>query len=398
SLNLFQRAFSQLTLVIPAVILADGVLSGELEVGRAVQAAGAFAAVLTAVSLIVDNFESLSRFVAGIGRLHTLSRRIGLTEGSEAREGREGREEGKERASPAGNTASGASDVPNSRPAAQPEAVPVPPMRTVSRLRGVRRLRRDRHGTEWSAGAAASPAESQINFCVSEQLATEDLTLHTPKFGRLLVKNLNLRVGPGEALLITGASGCGKSSLLRALAGLWRSGSGTVHQRPTEDVFFLPQRPYMQVGSLRSQMIYPATSTTLDDAQLLSVLADAQLGGLAQQVGGLDATHDWEKRLSTGEQQRLAFARVLVRSPRVAILDEATSALDSATESLLYERLTRTGVTLISIAHRAAVLRFHTQVLELSGDGGWQLYDARDYRFGGDSAVAAPPEKVQARA
>ncbi|TDP72429.1 ABC transporter ATP-binding protein/permease [Roseateles toxinivorans] len=316
SLNLFQRGFNQLTLVLPAVVLAQGVLSGELEVGRAVQAAGAFAAVLGAVALIVDNFESLSRFVAGIDRLQALSREV----------------------------------------------------------------------LQAGAAAPATEARPQIRTEGGEQLALDALTLYTPQYERMLIKELSLSLKPGDGLLITGDSGCGKSSLLRAIAGLWRSGSGVVHLPPSGDVFFLPQQPYMQFGTLRSQLIYPAATTELADERLLDILAEVHMAELAERVGGLDAVHDWAKLLSVGEQQRLAFGRVLVRQPRIVILDEATSALDSGNEASLYERLRGTGTTVVSIAHRAAVLRHHTQVLELKGEGAWALHPASGYQFDGTRA------------
>ncbi|WP_121453496.1 ABC transporter ATP-binding protein/permease [Acidovorax sp. 106] len=336
SLNLYQRAFSQLTLVLPAIILANSVLSGDLEVGRAIQAAGAFAAVLAAVSLIVDNFESLSRFVAGIDRLHALSQVVLKT--------------------PAAPT-----------PWAEPPATATAGPATT---------------TAPTAPAAQAPRDAaQITIREGDTLAIEGLTLHTPQFGRLLVQDLSLTLAAADALLITGPSGCGKSSLLRAMAGLWRTGQGTVQHPPLQDMFFLPQRPYLQPDTLRSQIIYPSQTTGLSDDQLLQLLDDVQLGSLAERVGGLDASHDWEKLLSTGEQQRLAFARVLARTPRIVILDEATSALDSANEAALYERLRATGVALVSIAHRPAVLQYHTQVLQLQGDGAWQLVPASDFSF-----------------
>lgn len=308
SLNLFQRAFSQLTLVVPSIILANDVLSGNLEVGRAVQAAGAFAAVLAAVGMIVDNFEGLSRFVAGIDRLHVLARAV----------------------------------VPGAA-----EMVPEP--------------------------------DSEIRSEPGDSLCVDHVTLYTPQFNHLLIRDLSLTLEPGESVMIAGPSGCGKSSLLRALAGLWRNGTGTVRTLPPEDVFFLPQRPYMQTGTLRSQILYPAVASALSDVALLEILDAAHLGDLAERVGGLDAVHDWEKLLSMGEQQRVAFARVFARQPRVVILDESTSALDAATEAALYQRLRDSGATMISIAHRQAVLRYHTHVLELLGAGGWRVHAAADY-------------------
>jgi putative ATP-binding cassette transporter len=136
-----------------------------------------------------------------------------------------------------------------------------------------------------------------------------------------------------------------------------------------EDFFFLPQQPYLQHGTLRSQLIYPSAQSDLSDEQLLAILEQVHLPHLAERVGGLDAVQDWEKLLSVGEQQRLAFGRVLVHQPGIVILDEATSALDSSNEASLYARLRDSGTTLISIAHRAAVLRHHTHVLQLMGDG-----------------------------
>jgi putative ATP-binding cassette transporter len=323
NLNFFQRTFSQLTLVLPGVILADGVLSGQLEVGRAIQAAGAFTAVLGAVGVIVDNFESLSRFVAGIDRLQALSKLV------------------------------------------LPEDTP-----------------------------QTASADPRIETRPAPHLKLEALTLHPPQSERVLIKELSLSLQPGDALLITGDSGCGKSSLLRAIAGLWDRGSGVIHHPPLEQFFFLPQQPYLQSGTLRSQLIYPSTKSGLSDEALLDILQQVHLPQLAERVGGLDAVQDWEKLLSVGEQQRLAFGRVLVHQPDIVILDEATSALDSGNEASLYARLRENGTTLISIAHRPAVLRHHTHVLHLTGEGAWEVHEASTFEFDKPSAAPQPREPV----
>jgi putative ATP-binding cassette transporter len=193
--------------------------------------------------------------------------------------------------------------------------------------------------------------------------------------------NLSLSIGPGHGLLIVGPSGCGKSSLLRAIAGLWHAGSGRIIGPESQEMLFLPQRPYMVQGSLREQLLYPNGHIGRTDEVLLEVLKQVNLPDLAANFDGLDAELDWSKVLSVGEQQRVAFARVLLIGPRYAILDEATSALDIANEESLYEQLAATSTTLVSVGHRPSILKYHQQVLVLSGDGNWKLHAAVDYRF-----------------
>lgn len=200
----------------------------------------------------------------------------------------------------------------------------------------------------------------------------QDVEVRTPS-GRQLIDPLNLRLERGESLVITGRSGAGKTTLLRSLAQLWPYATGTLH-RPDADraTMFLSQLPYVPLGDLRTVVSYPAESGEIGDADLQRALHDVTLGHLAHR---LDELHDWAKVLSPGEQQRVAFARVLLNRPEVVFLDEATSALDEGLEFQMYEllrdRLPTTVV--VSVSHRPTVEQHHDQQLELLGDGPWRL-------------------------
>ena len=146
-------------------------------------------------------------------------------------------------------------------------------------------------------------------------------------------------------------------------------------------MLFLPQRPYMLLSSLRNQLLYPHLDMKISDEVLQALLVRVNLPELARRFGGLDAELDWAKVLSVGEQQRVAFARVLIAAPRYVILDEATSALDIANEENLYKELAASGATMVSVGHRPSILKYHSQVLELAADESWKLYSADDFRF-----------------
>jgi putative ATP-binding cassette transporter len=220
---------------------------------------------------------------------------------------------------------------------------------------------------------------TEIDTVVNSQIDLEHVTLLVPRSQKTLVSDISVAVQPGEGLLIVGPSGAGKSSLLRAIAGLWKSGTGRLVRPKLEEMLFLPQRPYMLLGSLRSQLLYPNTNREVDDTQLHKILQQVNLADLPERVGGFDAELDWADVLSLGEQQRLAFARLLLTQPQYAILDEATSALDLKNEASLYQQLQGHQTTFISVGHRSSLVQYHQQVLELTGDSSWRLISAEDY-------------------
>jgi putative ATP-binding cassette transporter len=206
--------------------------------------------------------------------------------------------------------------------------------------------------------------------------------LMPPGSSRLLVRDLSLAVNAGERLLVVGPSGCGKTSFLRTVSGLWPPSSGYVERPPEGELLFIPQKPYMLLGSLREQLCYPLAPDRFSDEQLRHVLEQVMLAELVQRYPDLDIKQDWPRLLSLGEQQRLAFARLLLSSPRFVVLDEATSALDVNTERHLYKLLAEREMALVSVGHRPTLTSFHELVLELDGNGGWRLLPAAGYEVG----------------
>ena len=219
-----------------------------------------------------------------------------------------------------------------------------------------------------------------IKLGEANRFAVTNLTLLTPNRNRTLINDLTLDLKKGDNLVVVGQSGVGKSSLLRAIAGLWTQGSGAIERPPLSDIFFLPQRPYMLLGSLRDQLIYPRAKKNLPDEELKRVLQVVNLGDLPERIGGFNVELDWADVLSLGEQQRLAFGRLLTNQPRFAVMDEATSALDIENEANLYRKLQELGIRYISVGHRSSILDYHDYVLELRGTSKWQVLPAKEYQ------------------
>ncbi len=210
-------------------------------------------------------------------------------------------------------------------------------------------------------------------------LKLDDVTVQTPSGDKTLTQHLSFQLPRRGSLLIMGESGSGKSSLLRTIAGLWQSGSGAIDRPAHKRLIFLPQKPYMVPGNLRSQLMYPLSEEDADDAAITATLKEVNLHDIFARVGGdLSKVVDWTNVLSLGEQQRVAFARLFLKKPSIAFLDEASSALDEENERFLYEQLRASGIAYVSVGHRSTLKEFHDSLLLLKADGTSELTSLRE--------------------
>ena len=237
-----------------------------------------------------------------------------------------------------------------------------------------------------SIGIEAAALEAQLAATSTGSSGNSILVSHVdlvpPRTNRTLIRDLSVEVDRHQRLLVVGPSGCGKTSFLRMVSGLWPPAAGRVERPKEGDLLFIPQKPYMLLGSLREQLCYPLQPDRFSDEQLRHVLEQVRLPELVGRYPDLDIIQDWPRLLSLGEQQRLAFARLLLNSPSFVVLDEATSALDVATERHLYALLAEREMAFVSVGHRPTLTAFHDTVLELDGSGNWRLLPAAGYDVG----------------
>lgn len=381
NLEFFTSGYRYLIQILPAAVVAPMYFTGKIEFGVINQSVSAFNHILGDFSLIVYQFQAISAFSAVIDR---------LGEFNDVLDGSQSSYDSKDDVS-----------------------------------RKITLLYKDAESS-----LLGSNGSTPQGGC-GKVLEIEKLTLETPRSRNVLITDLSLEIDNRDHLLVTGPSGSGKTSLLRALAGLWSTGEGTItfymankalsqlfssedidsskvpnilkvdeellafKNKRAKDVFFLPQRPYMVLGTLRQQLLYPTwineslsssnsenvdslpflpqPSVSDDDKMkkpttedLIKVLEVVRLGDILSRFSGLDSMNEWSSVLSLGEQQRLAFARLLLSKPKLVLLDESTSALDEANEAHLYSQIEAAGITYISIGHRRTLYKYHKKVLHIS--------------------------------
>ncbi|GFS03515.1 ATP-binding cassette sub-family D member 3 [Elysia marginata] len=216
------------------------------------------------------------------------------------------------------------------------------------------------------------------NVIIQDHIIKFDkVPLVTPN-GDVLIEELSFEVRSGQNVLICGPNGCGKSSLFRILGELWPLFGGTMTKPEKGKLFYVPQRPYMAVGTLRDQVIYPDSHAEqlrkgVKDQELADILEKVQLGHILDREGGWDSVQDWMDVLSGGEKQRIAMARLFYHKPQFAILDECTSAVSVDVEGFMYNHSREVGITLFTVSHRKSLWKHHEYYLKMDGRGYYEF-------------------------
>ena len=297
NVGFFTTAYNYLILIIPTLIVAPLFIRGKVEFGVVTQSATAFAQVLGAFSLIVNQFQSISSFATVIARLSAL---VGAVEKG-------------------------------------------PP----------------------------SPRTAVAVVGADGRIAYEGLTLLSPEGDREVLKNLTADIPHGTRVLVVGPNEAARIALFRATADIWLAGIGTIVRPPLDAIFFLPQRPYLPPGTLRNLLLRTGQEQVITDDQLTTALYDAGLDSVQARAGGLDSEHDWSSILSLGEQQLLAFTRLILARPAFAMLDQVNAALKPAQVRQVLRRLDENSITYITLAEDAESVELYDAVLEIDAEGGW---------------------------
>lgn len=230
--------------------------------------------------------------------------------------------------------------------------------------------------SEDAAAMNATALKGEGETCIGNEIKFEGVPIVSPN-GDVLIRALSFDVKQGDHLLIVGPNGSGKSSLFRILGGLWPAHGGKLTRPASQDIFYIPQRPYLSRGTLRQQVIYPRTEkeNTVSDDELKEILKIVKIDDIVDSVGGWDAEREWKEDLSMGVQQRIAMARLFYHSPKFAILDECTSSVSLEIERIMYTHARSLGTSLLTVSHRPSLWKYHNLILQFDGSGGYVFTD-----------------------
>ena len=321
NIGLLTNFYNYLIQVIPYLIVGRLYINGEVEFGTVGQSASVFATLLGAFSLIVTKFAELSTFAAVVNRLGMMWEAL--------------------------------------------DAPPEPVYDAIKVETNDSRVTYER--LTLRAGKSAKSGAGTLD---------DSMTAIAPSGPKILVDDLSIQVSQGRRLLILG-NNAGKTALARATAGIWATGEGRIIRPAHEHMMFVPQRPYTALGTLRDQFFDSGYRGDGDDERLIAVLCQVTFGPILERVGGLDVERDWANMLTVGEQQLLGIARLLIAEPRFALIDRATSALSLSRVKHIYNILSTTPITYISVGDHPALRNYHDNLLTIADDGQWSMGPAQ---------------------